>query len=210
MSGLAVIVPVKSAGRKSRLSAVLGRGEREEFTRILLSQVLHALRSSGLLRRCYVVSPDRDILEFAAKAGARPVREPSDAGVNAAVAAGLRAAGEGSDALVIPADLHLLLASELKRLLAARRSGSGVAIAPSVAFDGTNALLLPGGSRLRLSYDDDSFWNHLSGAARERLAVRVCTEPGLMFDVDSSGDLRKLAESGSTGPSATFARRALR
>ena len=205
----AVIVPVKSAGRKSRLSGVLDRHEREEFAALLLAAVLGAIRSARLLPSCYVVSSDEMVLDLASRAGANTVPEPEDAGVNSAVARGLHKA-KNRDALVIPGDLPLLRPSELKGLLAGRGEGVDVALAPSRAFDGTNALLFSPSSRLRLSYDDDSFWNHLSGAASETLTVRVCTEPGLMFDVDSEEDFRDLALSQSSRPPARYARERLR
>ncbi len=210
MNPVAVIVPVKSAGRKSRLSGLLGKAEREEFARLLLADVLHALRGAGMLESCYVVSPDAEMLSLAAGCGAQNVTEPGDEGVNSAVARGLRAVRGPSSVLVLPSDLPLLEAPELRRLLGAGPPAVGAVIAPSRGFDGTNALLFSLASPLPLSYDDNSFWNHLAGAARRGLSVRVCTEPGLMFDVDSAEDFSALARSDSARPSARFARRVLR
>lgn len=204
---IAIIVPVKSSGRKSRLSGLLGRPEREEFARLLLVDVLRALKVARLLSSTWVVSPDESILGLASRAGSRTLKEPGDAGVNAAVFRGLGPIAGGSRALVLPADLPLLKGSEVRRFIEMTK-GLDVGIAPSKGFDGTNALLFS--SRLRLSYDHDSFWNHLSGAAREGLSVGVCTEPGLMFDVDTPEDMRMLARSGSDRPSAKFARRTTR
>ena len=210
MSPPAVIVPVKSSGKKSRLSKLLGRAEAEEFAELLFADVLAAIGSAGLLRSCYVVSSDPKILGLAGRGGANPVREPEDAGVNSAVGLGLRSAGRSPNAMVIPGDLPMLKASEVESLLNTARWGIDVAIAPSSAFDGTNALLFPRSAPLRLSIDDNSFWNHLSNAASERLSVRVCALPGLMFDVDSPEDFRELARSHSKRRSVTFAREHLR
>ena len=210
MNPPAVIVPVKSAARKSRLSGLLDGPEREEFARLLLADVLRVLGRAGLIRLCHVVSPDERMLDLAARKGARTVREPGDDGVNSAVSRGLGAVQGASQVLVIPADLPLLRPSELLRLARAMSTGADVGIAPSRGFDGTNALAFAGPPRFPLRYDDDSFWNHLSGAAREGLAVHVCTEEGLMFDVDSPDDFRALAGSRSKRPSAAFARRVLR
>lgn len=209
MTGAVVIVPVKSAGRKSRLSGLLGRSDRDQFARALLTDVLDVLGRTGLIRSSVIVSPDGGMLELAARAGARALPEPRDNGVNAAVALGVRSVGRASDVLVIPSDLPLLRPSELRHLLSLRSQGIKVGIAPSLAFDGTNALLFSSGHPVPLSYDDDSFWNHLSGAAREGLSVGVCTEPGLMFDVDSPEEFRALARSKSAGRSARLARRIL-
>ena len=210
MRRLAVVVPVKSGERKSRLSAIMGKEEREELAGLLLKDVLGAMRSSGLLPSCHVVSSDRRVLDMAGRAGARTISEAEDAGVNAAVASAVKGIGPGADILVIPSDLPLIGKSELERLGGAARSGVDVVMAPSLGFDGTNALFFRGSAPLKLSYDDDSFWKHLASAAGERLTVRVMTDPGLMFDVDSPEDLSRLARSGSRRGSAIFARRVLR
>ena len=207
MSPPAVIIPVKSGEKKSRLSGVLGRGQRERFARLLLADALGALRGAGFLQSSYVVSSDESMLYLAARLGSRTVKEPGDMGVNSAVARGVDAVRGNPPVLVIPADLPLLRASELKRI--ARMRGPGVAIAPSLAFDGTNALLFEKAINPTLNYDRDSFWNHLEGFGGQGLSVAVCTEPGVMFDVDSAEDLRLLARSGSKRPSARFARRVL-
>jgi len=205
-----VIVPVKSADRKSRLSGLLSNSEREEFARLLLAGVLRVIRASGLLGRCHVVSPDKGMLDLARRMGSRTLSEESDTGVNSAVFRGLGAVRGESDVLVIPADLPLLKSSDLKHLLEVRSAGVDVAIAPSRAFDGTNALLFAKSARFPLSYDDNSFWNHLAGAAKGGLSVGVRTDRGLMFDVDSPEDFSALAKSGSVRRSADFARSILR
>jgi 2-phospho-L-lactate guanylyltransferase len=196
-------------GRKSRLAGQLSGRERDELAKLLLSEVLGALRAARLLRSCRVVSPDRGMLDLAARAGARVVAEAKDAGVNSAVLAGLAEVNSLSDVLVIPADLPLLGPPELGHLIHAKSGGVDAVIAPSRGFDGTNALFFDGAHRFPLSYDDDSFWNHLAGAAGDGLSVRVCTDPGLTFDVDSPEDLRALALTPSKRPSAEFARRVL-
>ena len=201
---------MKSAGKKSRLAEVLNGGEREEFAELLLADVLGEVRRARLLRFCRVVSPDRGILEMAERTGVRTVQEKNAAGFDTAVTRGLRGVQGSPDVLIIPADLPLLEARELVHLLKIRSEGSGTVIAPSRAFDGTNAMLFSLSAPVPLSYDDDSFWNHLSGAARHGLSVRVCTEPGLLFDVDTPSDFGALARSGSNRPSAKFARRVMR
>jgi len=205
-----VVVPVKSAGKKSRLAGVLDEAHREEFARLLLMDVLGELKRAGLILSSRVVSPDKGILGIAERTGAQIVAERAAAGFDTAVARGVRGVQGGPDVLIVPADLPLLKAAELTHLIEVRSDGFDVAIAPSRAFDGTNAMLFSLTAPVPLSYDDNSFRNHLSGAARLGLSVRVCTEPGLTFDVDSPSDLEALARSGSRRPSAEFARRVMR
>jgi 2-phospho-L-lactate/phosphoenolpyruvate guanylyltransferase len=200
---------VKSAGKKSRLSSILTEKEREEFGRLLLEEVLGTLRRAKLARETVVVSSDVEVLGSAMRWGALGVREDTDSGVNDAVTKGM-AATSADEFLVLPSDLPLLTPSDMSDLLALRGAGLDVVISPSAAFDGTNALLFGRGSRLPLSYDRDSFWNHLASAGALGLSTGVCCKEGLMVDIDSPADFRLLADSSSSRPPVKFARKALR
>lgn len=208
MTGLAVVIPVKSSAGKSRLSSVLAPDQRAEFGRLLLEDVLAALAGAGLAERCFVVSSDRGVLDLAERRGARGVPEEADSGVNDAVEAGASASG-ADRLLVLPSDLPLLAPADIQAVIGLADRGADVVISPSVAFDGTNALLFRADAGLQLSYDRNSFWNHLASAAAMGLSVGVSTRPGIMLDIDSPDDFRGLAASGSTGRAARFSRTAV-
>ncbi len=207
MSSLAVLVPVKASGTKSRLSSLLSRRERKELESLLLSGVLEALRGADLLGMTHVVSSDPEVLRFATGSGAGAVREAKDEGVNAAVLAGTRAVGRPDRVLVLPSDLPLLRAAEVKHVLYLSRFVDAV-LAPSASLNGTNALVFPTDVGFPLSYDDDSFWNHLRACGRKLLSVGIPSARGLTFDLDSPDDLRALARSGRVTPAVAFARSA--
>ena len=200
---------MKSSGAKSRLSPVLSQEERDELESLLLSWVLRALRGAGLLAVTHVVSSDPEILRLANRHGAGTVREARDGGVNAAVEAGVIALGRPRKVLVLPSDLPLLSASQLKDIVSLSEL-LHVVIAPSASFNGTNALVFPPRVGLPLSYDNDSFWNHIKASGRKGLSVGVVSKPGLTFDLDSPEDLRNLARSRANTPAVAFARRAIR
>jgi 2-phospho-L-lactate guanylyltransferase len=207
MSSLAILVPVKSASVKSRLSSVLSARARVEFSKLLLEDVLRVLSGAGLIDVTHVVTPDRETLRLAGGFGARGVAEEKDQGVNAAVQRGIKEAGHPERVLVIPSDLPLLQVSDMKEVLRLISVGLDVVITPSQGFDGTNALAFSPDSGLMLSYDQNSFWNHLASAARKNLTTAVSCRRGLMFDVDSPQDFRMLARTNMTRPSVRFARR---
>lgn len=202
MNPLAVIVPVKSAGGKSRLSPVLSETERRKLALSLFRGLMATLARAGLIGDCRVVTSDAQTLSLARSLGAQPVAEGSDSGVNSAVLAGMRAAKGAKEFLVLPSDLPLIEASDVKELLRLRAGGSRVVIAPSSSFDGTNALLFPNDPRFTLSYDRDSFWNHLARASELGVPTGVCARAGIMFDVDSPSDLQELARTRSRQKSA--------
>ena len=191
------------------MSSVLSRGERQELESLLLSGVLGALREAGLLAATHVVSSDPEILRLATRTGAGTVLEARDEGVNAAVYLGVDALGRPPKVLVLPSDLPLLRASQL-RLLLSLSEMLQVVIAPSTSFDGTNALVFSPRAGLPLSYDNDSFWNHVRASGRKSLSVGVVSKPGLTFDLDSPDDLCKLAHARVNAPAVVFARRAVR
>jgi 2-phospho-L-lactate guanylyltransferase len=119
----------------------------------------------------------------------------------------MRESPESRDVLVLPSDLPLLRASDIRKILTLKSKGLDVVLSPSQAFDGTNALLFPRGSPVRLSYDDNSFWAHLASAASHGLSVGVYAGTGVMFDVDSPEDLDALARTDINSKAAAFARR---
>ena len=209
MNSLAVLVPVKSSRVKSRLAGILSEAQRRQFANLLLTDVLEVLKGAGLLGVTHVVSSDRAMLRLAERLGAAGIPEQQDSGVNSAVTRGISAIHAPEYVLVLPSDLPLLGRSEIKEVIELKSAGVDVVIAPSSAFDGTNAFLFSPRTRFPLSYDDNSFWNHLAASARKRLSTAVCCQRGLMFDVDSPNDFQTLAQSRSDRPSAAFARRAV-
>jgi 2-phospho-L-lactate/phosphoenolpyruvate guanylyltransferase len=209
MKHLAVIVPVKSAG-KSRLSTVFSEAERAAFARTLFRGLMKTLTGAGLVGSCLVVSSDQGVLSMASGFGARTVPESGNHGVNSAVQKGMRGADWAKEFLILPSDLPMLRGSDLNAILRLRRAGLRILISPSIAFDGTNALLFPREPRLALSYDSNSFWTHLANASRLGVPVGVCAREGIMFDIDSPDDLRRLAGSGSKSEASAMARGAFR
>jgi len=209
MISFAVLIPVKSSGAKSRLSSVLSSAERRELEALLLSGVLRALREAGLLAATHVVSSDNEILRLATRSGAGTVREARDEGVNAAVEAGVGYLGRPEKVLVLPSDLPLLRPSQLKHMFRLSEVLQ-VVIAPSASFNGTNALLFRPRDGLALSYDNDSFWNHIRASGRKGLSVAVVSNPGLSFDLDSPDDLRNIQHARVRAPAIAFARRVAR
>ena len=207
MTGFAVLVPFKAARPKSRLSGILSEAARREFAELMLGDVLSALDSAGLLSRCFVISSDRKARSMADSSGAARISQPHDLGVNSAVSWGMERLEDIDEFMVVPADLPTLSRDELELALSIHEQGLAVVIAPSRHFDGTNLLIFPRSSRIRLSYDKNSFWNHVASAARRGTSLAVCCAPGLTFDVDSVDDFKLLARLRTKRASVEFARK---
>src|SRR5207247_2535183 len=84
------IIPVGTLdGAKSRLGETLDAEERRDLATRLLSRTLGAVLATRGLDDVLVVTPDDEVRQLAARAGARPIRQRSQ-GLNA----GLRQARE--------------------------------------------------------------------------------------------------------------------
>src|SRR5215217_6210244 len=124
--GVSAVVPVKDLrGTKSRLAPILDPGARAGLTLYMMGRVVRAIAEAGVEDVC-VVSPDRMVLEEAKRRGATPLVQDSR-GLNPALEEGRRRAlGLGaSTLLVLPADLPLLDAGDLRAAPPGLRSRHG-------------------------------------------------------------------------------------
>jgi len=202
----AILVPFKGTQHKSRLGPILGQAERIECAFLLLEDTLSTVRRAGLSRQCYVVSSEERAREVSKRAGARFIREKRSLGVNSAVRLGVRTLRGANQFVVLPSDLAMLTVPDLEVALGLAKEGWTV-IAPSSSFNGTNLMIFPKRMTRWLSYDDNSFWNHLASAARTNLRTAVLTSSGLVFDLDTPADAMRLSKSKTRSKAASFLRR---
>jgi 2-phospho-L-lactate/phosphoenolpyruvate guanylyltransferase len=189
------VVPVKDLwGTKSRLEPILDPGARAGLTLYMMRRVVSALKEAGVENVC-VVSPDRIVLEEARERGATPLLQESR-GLNPALEEGRRwAMDRGASALlVLPADLPLLEAQDVRAVLESAGEASSVTISPDGAHAGTNALLLRPPNALPFAFGRDSYEAHLRAARERGLDVSVRERPHLSFDLDTAEDLTRLDE----------------
>ena len=199
-SGVSAVVPVKDLrGTKSRLAPILDPGARAGLTLYMMGRVVAAIKEAGIEDVC-VVSPDRIVLNEAHRRGATPLVQESR-GLNPALEEGRDRALElgASTLLVLPADLPLLDADDVRAVLRASE-GRSVVISPDGARSGTNALLTRPPGALPFAFGPDSFEAHLEAARSRGLEVGVCERPHLAFDLDTVGELARLKKSGAARP----------
>lgn len=185
-----LIVPVKPFGvGKSRLAGVLSAAARARLSRRMLHHVLTQAAQANVLTGTLVVSRDATVLDGLPETEAILVQERGD-DLNRALEQGRQqAVAWGADAiLVIPADLPLLTAEDIRRLYLAATSGAGVVIAPSTD-GGTNALLLRPATAIRFAFGPRSFAAHQALAHQAGLPCHRFQSPTLSFDVDWPTDL---------------------
>jgi 2-phospho-L-lactate/phosphoenolpyruvate guanylyltransferase len=197
-----LIVPVKPLAQgKSRLSPLLSAPQRNELSRKLLAQTLIAAAEVDLLAGVMVISRDEEALTLARTAGVMIVAEEANLGENgndpedplnrALRQARSVAMTQGADAvLVIPADLPLISAVEIRSVAELGEIlARGLVIAAS-GDGGTNALLLKPPDAIDFAYGPGSFQAHIRRAEDAGVLVHTVESAALALDLDSPEDLR--------------------
>jgi 2-phospho-L-lactate guanylyltransferase len=200
---LHVVLPLRTvSGGKARLGEALDAEEREELVLGLLLNTLEVLGAWPACRRVHLVSPDPLVANLVRDVPvAVEVLRQEGEGLNAGVQRGIEGAlvAGAATALVLPADLPELSIEALDELvlaadaaLTAAAGGPLVAIAPSDARSGTNALLLHPPAVIPPAFGSSSFETHLRSAEAAGAAVQVVSLSALGFDLDTPDDLERL------------------
>ena len=186
------VVPVGTLdGAKSRLGETLDAEERRDLATRLLARTLEAALATPGIDEVLVVTPDDEVRQLAARAGARPIRQQSQ-GLNV----GLRQARDevlasGGDALlVVPIDLPLISPEALQAVLAPLddRTRPLVVLVPDRHGRGTNALLVAPPDAIEFGFGGDSRRAHAACAA-DAGARFVELDGPLSLDIDTPDDL---------------------
>lgn len=186
---LFAVVPVKNLHHtKSRLMSVLNPAGRAGLTLYMMGRVISALKEAQVEAVC-VVSPDRLVLQKAQEKGASILLQRGE-GLNPALEEGRRWAVErgASELLVLPADLPLLIAEDVRSVIDCEKGEPAVAISPDASHTGTNALLLRPPDAIPFAYGPDSFEIHQRAARERNVEISVVEQTHLSFDLDTRED----------------------
>lgn len=186
------IVPVKPLRRgKSRLAGALTEDEREELNRVLLQRTIKTLLDLKEVEHVLVVSRDSAALALARDLGARTVQEDGAPALNTALkrATVVAQVYASRGVLVIPADLPLLTADDVRVLLERATAPPVVVIAPDRHRQGTNALLLAPADLIEYDFGGNSFHRHCERARRAGARLEIVELPSLGLDLDLPEDL---------------------
>jgi 2-phospho-L-lactate guanylyltransferase len=181
-----IFIPCKPlCGGKSRLTGILGDGERHALCRTLLIHTLDMARALVAAAQIKVLTGDAEARDLAASRGIAAL-DDHGCGLNAALTHG-RAHCEATSFVVLPIDLPLASIGDLKAVL---ETNADVAIAPDGASCGTNLLCLRRRAMraLPFSFGRDSLRVHLQSAERLKLSVEIVRRPGLAADIDTPQD----------------------
>ena len=195
---MAIVIPLNAfAAAKSRLKGMLSTCDRELLVRWMADRMLGAVAEAGLTDGVAVVSPDDEVLAWAAARGVAPLRQ-GRGDLNAGLEEGRRwALDRGAQALlVLLGDLPYLTPTDIARLVTLGESGHArqyAVLAPDRHNRGTNAMLLRPPTAIPFAFGEESFARHRALAHGLEVEVSVYRSPGTSRDVDTADDVRELA-----------------
>lgn len=195
MSELIVgVVPIRSFHEgKTRLSSILTGDQRATLLRKTANRVVCTLAASQIVDTVLVVSPEREVLEWARGMGKRVVpltQSPDHPGLNGAIdTARTWALERDADALLsLFADLPLLSTLDIRALV---RERAPVVLGADRRSEGTNAMLLRlagSGEAFQFAFGTNSLERHVAEAVRLGMTSEIVTAPGVGFDLDTPAD----------------------
>jgi 2-phospho-L-lactate/phosphoenolpyruvate guanylyltransferase len=192
VTAVAAIIPVGPLEEaKSRLGRALDAEERQDLAERLVRRTVTAALAVRALADVLVVSPDREVLRFAADLGARTLRQRSD-GLNAGlIEAREDAVAGGAEALLIlPIDLAFVSAETVAPVVTAidEHGAAVVVLVTDRHGTGTNILALRPPDVIDFCFGADSRRAHRVAALTAGAAYVELDGP-LAFDIDTPADL---------------------
>lgn len=195
------VIPLKRFNQaKGRLASILDPGERHCLAWAMIRDMLTALDGHPLLTRCVVVTDDPSAERLASEYSnveLWPESLLNARGLNSSVQAAVtRLYKEGiADVMVIPADLPLLSAREVTKLINNHNKlkSPAVTLAPDRHFRGTNGILCSKVPDFQFGFGHESFLWHRTHATAINASCQVVQYPGTRCDIDNPDDLFHLA-----------------
>jgi 2-phospho-L-lactate guanylyltransferase len=203
-----ILIPVKNlAHAKQRLASMLDQPTRTQLAQAMLFDVLEVLGTGARRPEVSIVTSDLFAIELAQQFDFQIISDNANLSETDAIAMATRICeSRGADStLVIPADIPLITAGELEKILQSAPD-QGTVLVSAADGRGTNAAWRRPPGLFPLRFGNDSFKPHLAAARATQKACLVLELPGIALDVDNPFDLKQLA----AAPGETRAQRLAR
>jgi 2-phospho-L-lactate guanylyltransferase len=194
--GIWAVVPAKGvSGAKQRLAGLLGAEDRRQLALAMLEDVLAALCGVHGIAGVALVTCDPVASDLGRSFRVRLLPQDRDVGHTAAVAHAARTLrAEGcTGMIVVPGDVPLVTARDIRRLLAAHGPAPAVTLAPDRDGRGSNGVVCSPPDALPFCFGEDSFRRHLERARALGIRPAVVRLLGLGLDLDRPADLLAFA-----------------
>ena len=161
------------------------------MTREMLLNTLQELAKVHEIERTSVVSADSTILALAQERGAEVIEEHGPPSLNKALmqATAIVSEMQAEAVLILPADLPLLQAVDVRDLIGRAHDPPAVVISPDRKRSGTNALLMAPIGAIKYGFGPDSFERHVRSAEASGARVEIIELPTIALDLDAPEDL---------------------
>jgi 2-phospho-L-lactate guanylyltransferase len=183
-------IPVKDlAEAKSRLSVRLSSQQRASLVLTLLERTVEAVRSSGMVARIALATPDSAL---AGRLQTEHIPDPGslNGALQSAVSWALRASA--TQLLILPGDLPLISPAAVRALLEGGSEAPSITIA-ATRDGGTGALLLAPPNVVPPVFGDLSFQHHIDLARQKAVPVTTSSLAAFSHDLDTVEDLEAFA-----------------
>jgi len=192
-----ILIPVKNLSTaKQRLASLLSQAVRTELARAMLLDVLESIaRAPSLATEVALVTSDPYAIDLAKGFDFQTIPDTANTSETDAIEMATQVCeSRGVEStLVIPADIQLIEATELERILdAAPEQGS--VLVPAADGRGTNAVFRRPAALFPLRFGNDSFTPHLAAARATGNPCTVLSLSTIALDIDNPSDLRALAQ----------------
>ena len=200
MNGI-LLIPFKSLiTAKQRLAPALNAQQRSQFAEAMLLDVMNA--AAGIMSRIAValVTGDQRAQALAREFGFIIINDERNESETAAIEMATDwSEQQGYDTtIVIPADIPLITANELHRVLQSAPL-EGAVFVPAYDRRGSNCILRRPASLIPLRFGNDSFLPHCEAMKRTGKELVIFESPGIGLDVDNPDELDLLIRrSGAT------------
>lgn len=189
-----ILIPVKDlTNAKQRLSPVLDQPQRVELARAMLLDVLETVAECAQRPPVALVTSDPFAMDLAKQFEFEIILDDSNHTETAAIEMATEAceSRQVESTLVIPADIPLMQAWELEKILQAAPE-QGSVLVPAADGRGTNAAFRRPANLFPLRFGNDSFKPHFAAARDTQKPCIVLLLAGIALDVDNPADLKDL------------------
>jgi 2-phospho-L-lactate guanylyltransferase len=166
------------------------------LNRRLLAHTLDTLTSIPEIEHVLVISRDQSALALARDHGARTVQEHGSPQLNLALARATIVAKNYATrgVLIVPADLPLITAEDVRSMLERAKDPPVIVVAPDRHREGTNALLVCPAGLIEYEFGPGSFQRHCEKAHQVGARLEICELSSLALDMDLPEDLEMVSE----------------
>lgn len=188
------LIPIKSfTGAKKRLAEVLDASTRQELVRAMAEDVIGELKKVAGLSGILIATRSEEVREFARKQRVECCEDPPNADLSTALdaaAARLVSAYAADTVMILPCDVPLVESETLSQALARHRD---LTLASDDEGEGTNLLIATPPNLIAFCYDGHGFRVHRERGLALGVDVQVVEDERIQLDVDTPGDMRRLA-----------------